>query len=622
MLNSPQKSPDQNLGKLIQSLTFFFLFYLYLWLKIDPRLIYHGGGVITNFPVFYRSWSFFLQFTSYPGGPLEYLCAFLSQLLYYSWAGALVITLSALLISICTDTFIKAINAHRFRLVSFIPPMLLLITYNQYTYHFVTSMALLAALFFVCLYLKVTRSSKLISLIAFLVLSVILYYIAGGAYLLFATVCALYELLFTRRWQLALVYLLSAAVISYVGGVIIFGISLVEAFTELLPCSHKILDYEVRRRMIEIVYILYLLLPLTALAVGLWRIPADKKSKGKNRSKIISWYEAAPARKCFIQLCLLPVLTGTIAFLSHQNKLKTMLEVDYYALHEMWPQVLDDFHKLPDNLFIVHTVNRALYHTGRLPYDMFSYPQHPDTLFITSKTLIPDFLGRSHIYFDLGVMNLAESALVESLTHLGQRPMILKKLALINMAKGNTGSARIYLGALSKTLFDAEWANNYLNRLESDPNLSTDKKIQGLRHIMMEEEYGFITYVPEKILLALLEKNRQNRMAFEYLMAWYLLTRQLDKLVQNLDRLDDFDYSEVPRHYQEAIIIYEALTGKKVDLKGRQISPSAYQKARTFSNIVTRLGSKNKIQAARATAGDFGDTYFFYYNFGSVLIKR
>ncbi|MHC4159000.1 MAG: DUF6057 family protein [Planctomycetota bacterium] len=622
MLNSLRKSINQNLGEIIQSLIFFILFYLYLCFKVDPRLIYHGGGVITNFPVFYRTWNFFSQFTSYPGGLVEYLSDLLSQFSYYPWAGALVITMVAWLISVCMDIFIKTINAHPSRWLRFIPPILILITYNRYTYHFTTTMALLAALFFTCLYLKLTRTSKPGSLIVYLVLSVILYYIAGGAYLLFAILCAIYELLFTRRWQLVPIYILSALVIPYIGGVFIFGISAVEAFTELLPVSPKILTYEARKRVIEIVYILYLLLPLTALVFGLWRISTEKKIKEKPPSRIFSWYTSTPMPKWFIELCLLLVFTGSVVLLSHDNKLKTTLEVEYYALHEMWPEVLDAFHRHPDNLYIVHTVNRALYHTGRLGYDMFSYPQHPDTLFITSKIHVKAFWRRSHIYIDLGVMNLGEGALAESMVELGERPMILKRLALINMVKGNIGTAKTYLGALGKTLFHTELANNYLNLLETDPNLSTDKEIQRLRQLMMEAEYGFTTYVPEKILLELLQKNRQNRMAFEYLMAWYMLTKQLDKFVQNLDRLDDFDYPDIPRHYQEAILIYEVFTNKKIDLKGRQISNRTLRRARTFGNIVNRFSNANRMPAARATAGDFGDTYFFYFNFGSVLIKR
>ncbi|MHC4738601.1 MAG: DUF6057 family protein, partial [Planctomycetota bacterium] len=95
MLNSPQKLSSQNPGGPIRSFVFFILFYLYFWLEVDLRLIYHSGGVISNFPAFFRGWAFFRQFMAYPGGPAEYLSAFLSQFFYYSWAGAFVVTLQA-----------------------------------------------------------------------------------------------------------------------------------------------------------------------------------------------------------------------------------------------------------------------------------------------------------------------------------------------------------------------------------------------------------------------------------------------------------------------------------------------------------------------------------------------
>jgi len=629
MPNLFRKLSSQNLGRPIRSLLFFILFYLYLWLEVDLRLIYHSGETITNFPVFYRTWAFFRELAPYPGGLVEYLSAILSQSFYIGWAGALVVTLQAWLICACTDYFLKTINAPHLRCVRFIPPILLLITYTQYTYHFVTTMALLVALLFVCLYLRVAPKGRLPHLMVFLVLSVILYAVAGGAYLLFAVLCAIYELLLAHRWQMGLLYLLSAAVISYVEGVLIFDVSIVEAFSELLPFSPKILIYEARRRMIEIIYILYLLLPLTALGFGLWRIPVKKKVKKKPRREsskpgggILSWYFRSGKIRWVAETSLLFVIAGSVVFSCHDNEPKTLLEADYYAYHRMWPQVLEAYHRHPNSFFIVHAVNRALYYTYRLSSDMFSYPQHPDTLFLTSKKHASAFWKKADVFIDLGVMNMAESALIESLIRLGERPQILKRLAVISMVKANSGAARVYLGVLSKTLFHADWANNYLSQLDSDPSLSTNNLIQHLRSLMLETDYGTTDYIPEKILLALLEKNRQNHMAFEYLMAWYLLTRQLDKFIENLNRLDDFDYSRIPRHYEEAILIYEVQTGRKVDLNGRHISHKTYQRARDFSSISNKFRGSNEVTAMRATAPYFGDTYFFYYNFGHLTIAR
>ncbi len=159
----------------IQGAVFFTFFYLYLWLEVDLRFIYHGGGIIRDFPIFFRGWAFFMEFTSYPGGLVEYLSAFLAQFFYYSWAGALVVTLQAWFIYACVATFIKAMNAHRFHLVCFIPPTLLLVLYTRYTYYFANTTALFVALVFVSLYLKITPKNKLMGLVLFVFLSVIFF---------------------------------------------------------------------------------------------------------------------------------------------------------------------------------------------------------------------------------------------------------------------------------------------------------------------------------------------------------------------------------------------------------------------------------------------------------------
>jgi hypothetical protein len=76
--NLDLKCSIEKLGMQMRTLVFFILFYLYLWLEVELRLIYHGSGMVPNFPVFFRGWAFFRQFTSYPGGLVEYLSAFLS----------------------------------------------------------------------------------------------------------------------------------------------------------------------------------------------------------------------------------------------------------------------------------------------------------------------------------------------------------------------------------------------------------------------------------------------------------------------------------------------------------------------------------------------------------------
>ena len=639
MPGSLRKLSDWDIGGASRSFIFFVLFYLYVWFCVDLRLIYYGAGVITNFPVFYKGWAFFLTFLSYPGGPLEYLSAFLSQLFYYSWAGALVVTVQAWLLSVCIDYLSKATNLTRFRWMRFIPPILLLILYTRYTYHFPTTLAFLTALLLVCLYLKMTLSQTVISryLGTFLSLSVILYYLVGGAFLLFAVLCALYELLFRSRWKTGLFYLLSAAVIPYIVGLLVFRVSIIDAFCNMLPFSWKILYYEARKRGVTIVYLLYLLPPLTLLVSGLWRIlrqrlyfvksrpnkePAKKRNKSSNRpAKILSWFRNSPKLRWSIESLLLLAVAGSAVFLSSDENLKIQFKIDYYAYHKMWPELLKSARSNPTNPFIAHAVNRALYHTGRLNYDMFSWPQSPDYLFLTNagyKWVDWQFFN---VYFDLGLLNIAENALTDCLEGLGDRPMVLQRLALINMVKANYDSARIYLKALSKTLFDADWADYYLARLKSDPDLSEDTEIQHLRSLCLQKDFGYTGIPVEKMLLRLLEKNKQNRMAFEYLMAWYMLNKHLGKLALNIERLQDFGYPRLPTHYEEASLIYVYGTGKPLHLSGYQPNPQLRQQIEYFSRLLSSYGA-DKQAAFRELSKNFRNTYFFYYIYAPSGTKK
>jgi hypothetical protein len=217
-------------------------------------------------------------------------------------------------------------------------------------------------------------------------------------------------------------------------------------------------------------------------------------------------------------------------------------------------------------------------------------------------------------------MNMAQKNLTECMEVFGPQPMILKRLALANMVKGNMDSAGIYLGALSKTLFYADWAGQYLAKLDSDPNLSSDPAISRLRSACLQDDSAGLFYAKEKTLLALQEQDSRNRMAFEYLMAWYMLNRQLDKIIQIVKRLNDFDYAEVPRLYEQAVLIYVYGQKQPVYLEGRQADPEVRQQIEHFSRVFNSYG-RNKRAAYPALARDYGNSYFFYHIYGFSAAK-
>jgi len=648
----------RELGRAIQSLAFFVLFYLYLWLYVDLRLIYYSAGMITEFPVFFRGWEFFRGFTLHPGGPAEYVAAFLAQFFYYSWSAALVVTLQAWLICLCTGYFLRAINASSLHLLRFIVPILLLVICSQYTYHFAATTTISAALLFVCLYLRLTPPHKpavtqeqhgddnppacrLCTIALFLVLSVILYYIAGGAYPLFAALCAVRELLAGRR-RLAGLYLLSAAATPYIEGVLIFGVSINKTFTESLPSSWKIDLFKARTTPVTATYALYVIVCVGVFALGLWRLftgrarPAEKAAKPKPGKKqkvktsrksfnpfaaVLSRQGRGGAFNWFVESLIMFGIAGAAAFFSNNSERRTMLDIHYYTCRRMWPQVLQAAGHRSTSYFAINAVNRALYHTGRLGSEMFAYPQHQDALLLTGEDRVLVYWHKFDTQLDLGLINMAQKNFTECMEVYGEHPLILKRLALINMVKGNIGAAKIYLGALGKTLFDADWARDYLTRLQSDPNLSTDENIRQLRCVRLKKDHPAVVFANEKMFLTLLSENSKNRMAFEYLMSWYLLTKQLDKLVGNIGRLKELGYSQIPRHYEEGLLIYAYGRSEPVFLHGYEVGPEARRQIESFSKIFNSYG-KNKQAAIHELVEDYGGSYLFYHLYGFSGVKK
>lgn len=640
MMRLLRKLAGNPAGTAALTLLFFVLYYLYLWLVVDIRLIYHGGGMILDFPVFYKGWEFFRQTVSRPGGLVEYASDFLPQFFYTGWAGAIIATMQAWLIWLLSGTIIRVASGRRLRLIPFAAAILLLIFYARYIYPFGIGMGLLAALGFACLYIWATQKKRATDLLVFVVLSGILYVIAGGATVLFAAVCGVYEAFLRRRPVLGIIFLLSAAIITHVVSIAVFNVNVLDVLNDLMPRSYK--GGITNTARFVVFYALYLLLPVTLACSGLadfllkmkssqtpvaqkmGRKEEDRKQKGeeKERKGLLSRLMGWQVRNTAITTGVLAIITmGFIALFLHNLFIKSLIEVDYYASNGRWGRVLEISVRYPRNQFIIHAVNRALYHTGRLADDMFVYEQQPTALLLSAERENPvRWWWMTDTYIDLGHMNLAESMLALVMDTYGERPGVLKRMALINMAKGETGAARVYLGALSRTLFDDGWANDYLEKIEEDPNLSTDAEVQRLRSLIPTTDRDFAS-LNENIFTDLLEKNKGNRMAFEYLEAIYLLTGQLDKFAATLNRLDDFNYGRIPRVYEEAILLYKAVQKKDSPVSG-EISSETRSRFNNFNSIFQVKYSANKLAAFQELAWNYGDSYFFYFLYGHSGMKR
>ncbi len=98
----------------------------------------------------------------------------------------------------------------------------------------------------------------------------------------------------------------------------------------------------------------------------------------------------------------------------------------------------------------------------------------------------------------------------------------------------------------------------------------------------------------EQLLLALLEQNKNNRMAFEYLMAHYLLTVQPEKLAAQMGRLKDFDYAEVPACMPRRWPCTAHNTAQPAEAGGRPLPAEALRQVERAVEIAGRAGGDHR----------------------------
>jgi hypothetical protein len=480
-------------------------------------------------------------------------------------------------------------------------------------------MVFLVALAFVRLYMMLTSKKRPTDILVFLCLLIILYAIGDEGYLLFAVVCGIYEMLFRRRPLLGLVLLLVSPMSVHIEGVVVFDFGIIHAFDHFMLRSYK-----GNKDVLIVLYLLYSLLPVTLFILWIGELLLKGKGTGRLGQFLLSCGGKAGGRLS----PLLGIVAGVVvAYFCHSAKMKAQLAVSYYSCNKMWREVLKVSARYPHDKLMNYAANRALYHTGRLTQDMFVYGQPSGGLMLSGEKEY-SWIYRLRLFdtfIDLGHMNLAESMLVHSMDSYGERPLFLKRLALVNMVKGDIGTARVYLGALSKTLFDSDWAGSYLEKIETDPNLSTDKQVQHLRSIMPEIDRVFkpltLDSLSDSMFLDLLDKNKGNRMAFEYLAAYYLLTGQLDKFTGIMGQLNDFNYIRIPRVYEEAILLYR-FSGKKVELGGRVISRESQERFNHFYTVYVGQYGGDKKAAFGKLASDYGDSFLFYSLYGCSGMKK
>jgi tetratricopeptide (TPR) repeat protein len=300
---------------------------------------------------------------------------------------------------------------------------------------------------------------------------------------------------------------------------------------------------------------------------------------------------------------------GLVMYFSLDRSLRAILAVDFFAAQARWAQVLEAARGNPENVYVLNAVNRALYHTGSL-LDKLPLNQSPAHLLLLDHDVRAHW-NKADLYLDLGNVNMALHHLTEALAFYGERPSLLRKLALANLALGNIDTARVELHSLAHTPCHSAWAKDYLRRIDADPTLSQDAEVTRLRRLMPTED-ELAPMPPERMLKSLLQAHGDNHMAQEYLLSYLLLNKDLKGLAEQMCRPAEPASTNRPARYDEALLLISKSAPRNADVVTPPPSPESRQRFQRFSELAKACGRK-PISSNPQMVREFGDSYFFYY---------
>jgi hypothetical protein len=578
------------------------------------------------------------------------LSAFLSQGYYYAWLGTAIIVLAGLCLGELSRQHLVTAGFAHASLLAPLPAIMLFLIYSQYSHPLTICLAVSLGLLLSLILERLSSRQPVVRTVVCGLVAVAGFWLGGaGTLLVFALTTAVHALgrVCTAHQQppdpmragvwctpYELLALPASAAIVWALAQYVFLIPAREALlilTPFVPSATAGMDPFLR----VLVFLLYGFVPLAVLLVsagksifrGREQKPNIRPQKTKGKEKRTATRREKLSWAIFVKpaLSAVPIVLMALGLcVSHKELHKAYVLSNYYSRQKSWDKILDLGRHLPkgiSNPFVGHDIIRALYHTGRLPYDMFQYPLIPEAILLTHEKEESDLTEwkLSDIFLELGNVNMAQKLASEILTTKGYFGAAIEELGWISIIKGHPDTARVYLNALRKEPVYRGRAESLLHGLDHGFTPEQASYIERIRSCMFDETAGVTGSEPvDETLAALLKRNPHNKMAFEYLMACYLVTKRVDKIAENVGRLHDLGYPKIPTLYEEAILIHYGSTGQQVDLAKLNISRETLQRYEAFVQIASAMQTQDRQAVLNRLIRDFGTSYFFYYMFGRV----
>ena len=601
----------------------FISFFLAVWLWVHPAINFCYPGFWRYTPVGgYTPW--FL--TDAPLGPGKFsfwLTSLVAPCLAGPITGSIVITVITYILSLLTGQVLAMFGVRKLLDLKYIPAMLVFFQYGYLLNPISKSISVIIGLIALRLIHITGGSHSRNRFLLYLAFASIVIAVAVEAFLIFGLLVIFFECFVRRKYILAVVEAVVLACLPAVITVLFFPFTAMsDTYSRIFP------NFPGNLSIIGFLpFLFWIFFPCIGIAAFIEKPIINKsaflirKVSGTALGAFSSGYwRITPS-------VLMVIITIGIVRFNHEpfTLARPNAVMNYAMLSHKWNLLLDEAGKIPEHYLSdskIHLIDRALYHKGRLLEDLFMFPQNQNALLLFPYSGSAASLGPADrfwapvwsgwTYFELGLINTAEHCGLEALSQF-YYPQGLQLLAMIYAVKDMPEASHTCLKALRKDRVYHTWAETYLYAMENDQTPSRTPEINTIRSIALKEGFVLSGAPP---LAMLVKENPHNKMAFEYLIASWLIGRRIDSVTNRVSGLRELKYQKIPRLYEEALLLDAFLTEKNPDLCGYTLSEDAMQSFEKFCAILYSKHGGRPNDAFDDLSASFGGSYFFYYVYG------
>ena len=237
-----------------------------------------------------------------------------------------------------------------------------------------------------------------------------------------------------------------------------------------------------------------------------------------------------------------------------------LIDYDFLVRTEQWDKIIEKAEKKPATTPLsVSCVNLALSQKGVLADRLFEFYQNGgEGLFPTFTRDMISPVSTAEIFFRLGMVNDAERYMFEAqeaIPNYRKSARLTRRIIECEIINGNYLVAAKLLRRLQKTLFYSNWANQTIALLGNEKAINQHPIYGKLRKYReKKQDFLFSDREMDQMLGLLFLNDNHNRMAYEYLMCYELLQRNMEKFMQYYPLGRFVDYDHIPRSFQEILI--------------------------------------------------------------------